>query len=146
MGSFEFTGKFRREDYLQGHVGELAAPALRDVANEIADSADRALQAHRHKPGSQISGGSRIEVEGPVKGGDAEGGSSTNTELDFLASLVDPEGNAGSIEWGRAGYEDPDTGETWGAMEPTYVMTRAAGLPRRKVFSRRKRTRKRGDG
>jgi hypothetical protein len=64
--------------------------------------------------------------------------------VDRYLILVDERGQkaAMSIEYGRAGYIDPESGEVWGAMEPLYILTRAANLPkRRKVVKREVRRR-----
>lgn len=53
--------------------------------------------------------------------------------IDHYLILNDERGQdaALSIEFGRAGYIDPETGEVWGAMEPLYILTNAANLPRK---------------
>lgn len=52
-----------------------------------------------------------------------------------------------SIEFGRAGYIDPETGETYGAMEGLYILTQAANLKRdkgKRLPKERKRKKKGG--
>lgn len=64
----------------------------------------------------------------------------THGKIDWYVSLVDsnitneegPNNNSAlSIEFGRAGYIDPTTGQTWGEMDGLYVLTDAVGLHRR---------------
>ncbi len=62
-------------------------------------------------------------------------------DIDSYVTLVDSEvtntenaksNTALSIEFGREGFVDPDTGEEWGASEGLYILTRAANLRRPK--------------
>lgn len=61
-------------------------------------------------------------------------------DIDAYAVLVDSNitnvekkksNSALSIEFGRAGFIDPETGEEWGEMEGLYILTRAANLPKK---------------
>ncbi|MFC4089353.1 hypothetical protein [Micromonospora sp. GCM10011541] len=54
----------------------------------------------------------------------------------------EPKNTAASIEFGRAGYIDPDTGEVWGAMDGLFILANATNLPkRRKKLKRQVRRR-----
>lgn len=52
--------------------------------------------------------------------------------IDHYVALDDTAGDqaALSIEYGRAGYIDPETGETYGAMEGLFILTEASNLRR----------------
>jgi hypothetical protein len=80
-------------------------------AFEIGIRAEELLIAHRQDGDAQIN----------VEQGD----------VDRYVVLDDTRGldAALSIEFGRAGYIDPETGNTVGAMEPLYILTQAANLP-----------------
>lgn len=61
-------------------------------------------------------------------------------DVDRFVSLVDSNKTNGetkdansalSIEFGRAGFIDPKTGERWGAMDGLFVLTQAAGVKRK---------------
>lgn len=71
-------------------------------------------------------------------------------DIDYYVVLDDSRGldAALSIEFGRAGFIDPDTGEVYGAMEPLHILTNAAGVrtkgKRLPIQSRRRKLRKRG--
>lgn len=61
-------------------------------------------------------------------------------DVDRFVSLVDSNNSnsetadsnsALSIEFGRAGYIDPSTGEKWGEMDGLFILTQAAGIRRR---------------
>lgn len=64
-------------------------------------------------------------------------------DIDWYIVLNDERGQAAalSIEFGRAGFIDPETGELWGEMEGTYILRRATGIPsrRRKVKPEKRR-------
>ena len=70
--------------------------------------------------------------------------------IDAFAVLVDnyvsnnetkQSNTALSIEFGRAGFIDPDTGEEWGEMEGLFILTQAAHLPKKSgAGSKAKRT------
>ena len=55
-------------------------------------------------------------------------------DVDWYVILSDERGQkaALSIEYGRAAYVDPETGEERGAMEGLYVLHRASNLPKRR--------------
>lgn len=64
--------------------------------------------------------------------------------IDRYVILSDERGQdaAMSIEFGRAGYIDPDTGETYGEMEPLHILSQAfyiRRLPGNRVRKVRKR-------
>jgi hypothetical protein len=68
-------------------------------------------------------------------------------DVDRYVILDDDAGDeaALSIEFGRAGYIDPETGETYGAMDGLYILTQAAGLKKdrsKRLPKERKRQRK----
>lgn len=94
---------------LDGVQAELEARAF-----QIGVRAEQELINHRQ------DGHARIDVE--------EG---KNT--DYFVVLDDTRGldAALSIEFGRAGYIDPETGQVKGAMDPLYILTDAAHLPRK---------------
>lgn len=54
-----------------------------------------------------------------------------------------------SIEFGRAGFIDPETGIQYGTMEPLYILTNAANLPKKKnrlpIVRRRLRRKRKGE-
>ena len=87
---------------------------MEEVTFEIAVRAEEKLIQHKQ------DGHATIEVE--------EG------DVDMYVVLDDTRGldAALSIEYGRAGYIDPETGLIKGAMEPLYILTDAASLPRKK--------------
>lgn len=88
-------------------------------------------------------------------------------DIDAYVMLVDSEltnsegaksNSALSIEFGREGFIDPDTGDKWGASDGLYILTRAANLPKKPrakskrvylskkaFFAAKNRRRKRGD-
>ncbi|MFD6636767.1 DUF5403 family protein [Micromonospora chalcea] len=59
--------------------------------------------------------------------------------IDRYLVLSDERGEkaALSIEFGRAGYIDPETGEVWGAMEGLHILANATGIPKKGRKSRR---------
>lgn len=71
-------------------------------------------------------------------------------DVDAYVGLVDSElsndenaksNSALSIEFGRQGFIDPDTGDEWGDMDGLYILTRAAHLKRKPHYTvKRKRT------
>lgn len=71
-------------------------------------------------------------------------------DVDHYVVLDDTRGMdaAMSIEFGRAGYIDPETGIVYGAMEPLYILTNAASLPKKKkrlpIVRRRLRRKRKG--
>lgn len=87
---------------------------LEEVTFEIAVRAEEALIEHRQ------DGHSKIDVE--------------HGDVDWYVVLDDERGQdaAMSIEFGRAGYLDPETGLVKGAMEPLYILTDATNIPRRR--------------
>ncbi|MEU7570329.1 DUF5403 family protein [Micromonospora sp. NPDC049240] len=59
--------------------------------------------------------------------------------IDRYLVLSDERGEkaALSIEFGRAGYIDPETGEVWGEMEGLHILANATGIPRKGRKTRR---------
>ena len=113
-----------------GHVEEVQL-ALETRAWEIALRAEAALVEHKQ------DGHAFIDM---AKG-----------DIDHYVILDDTKGldAALSIEFGRAGYIDPDTGEVYGAMEGLYILTNASNLPKklkRLPIVRKKRNQKRKGG
>lgn len=105
------------EDFLANMDGVQDTLAL--SAADIAVDADALLKDHH------AEGIAHIEV--------LEG------DVDRYVCLVDSNitndetadsNSALSIEFGRAGYIDPETGEEWGAMEGLHILSEAAGLAR----------------
>lgn len=88
--------------------------ALEVRAFQIGVRAEQNLLNHRQ------DGHARIDIE--------EG------DVDLYVVLNDERGMdaAMSIEFGRAGYIDPETGLVKGQMDPLYILTDAARLPRTK--------------
>lgn len=88
--------------------------------------ADVELAAHRH------DGHAAIDI--------ARG------RIDHYLVLTDERGQkaALSIEFGRAGYIDPETGATWGAMDGLFILHRVARLPRKRKALRREVRRRPG--
>lgn len=86
---------------------------LEAKAFEIGVRAEEILLHHRQEGHAQI-----LLMEG---------------DIDHYVVLDDERGMdaALSIEFGRAGYIDPETGKVVGAMEPLYILTQAAHLPRK---------------
>lgn len=108
---------FRRVDgmvleELVAHA-EVVQDRLDFHAFDIAVRAEETLIEHR------LEGHAAIEV--------SEG------DIDKYVWLNDEAGDeaAMSIEYGRAGYIDPETGAAWGQMDGLYVITDAAGLARK---------------
>ena len=68
-------------------------------------------------------------------------------DIDWYVVLSDERGQeaAMSIEFGRAGYIDPDTREEYGEMEGLFILARAAHLPKERKNKRRKIRKRRGD-
>lgn len=75
----------------------------------------------------------------------------TKGDIDRYVCLVDSNVTNGesarnnsalSIEMGRAGFIDPETGKTWGEMDGLYVLSRAAGVKRRRRTFNKKVRRK----
>jgi hypothetical protein len=70
-------------------------------------------------------------------------------DVDFYVILSDERGQdaALSIEYGRAGYLDPETGQVYGVMDGLFILHRAAHLARKgpdlRVPKMRKRRRRR---
>lgn len=94
---------------------------LDDVAFVMKSIATVHLVAHR------LEGHARIEIE--------------RGRIDRQIVLSDERGQeaALSIEFGRAGWIDPETGEVWGEMKGLFILANAAGLPkRRRAFGPRK--------
>lgn len=94
------------------------------TAADIGVDADALLKDHH------VDGIAHIEVTKAYK------------EVDRFVCLVDSNvtneesadnNSALSIEAGRAGYIDPDTGKTWGEMEGLYILSEAAGIKRRRL-------------
>lgn len=81
-------------------------------AFEIAARAEAELVRHRRE------GHAEIDIE--------------SADVDFYVILSDERGQkaALSIEYGRAGYLDPDTGEEYGVMEGLYILHNASRLPK----------------
>lgn len=65
-------------------------------------------------------------------------------DVDWYVVLSDERGlkAAMSIEFGRAGFIDPDTGEEYGAMDGLYILTNATHLPRKRKRQPRERKRR----
>lgn len=95
-----------------GKIGPVQAE-LEARAFEIGVRAETRLLEHR------LEGHAAIEVD-------------TFGNIDWYVWLTDEQGDmaALSIEFGRAGFIDPETGETYGAMEGLYILTDAANLKR----------------
>ncbi|MEU7905884.1 DUF5403 family protein [Actinoplanes sp. NPDC049118] len=79
---------------------------------EIAARADAELVRHRQ------DGHAEIDIE--------------SGDIDFYVILSDERGQmaALSIEYGRAGYIDPQTGEEYGEMEGLFILHHASRLPK----------------
>lgn len=111
------------------HEGVQAALEARTF--EIAARAEVELIRHRQ------DGHAEIDIE--------------HGRVDWYVILSDERGQkaAMSIEYGRAGYIDPETGERYAAMDGLFILHRAAHLPKNahpkiRVPELRKRNRKRG--
>jgi hypothetical protein len=68
-------------------------------------------------------------------------------DLDYYVILDDTAGDlaALSIEFGRAGYIDPETGETYGEMEGLYILSQAAHIRRDRTRRLPKVRKRRGE-
>lgn len=110
-------GLARKVAYLPG-----VQAVLLDTAEDKARSAALTLAAHRY------TGKAHIEIE--------------HFELDYYVTLVDPDGQAAAIEYGREGYWDPDTGQWHGASEGVGALTKAGGLRRKKKIRMKSRAKK----
>lgn len=95
---------------------------LDDFQLEVALRAESLLRQHRE------TGNAKIELE--------------RGRIDRYVVLDDPA--ALSIEFGRAGYIDPDTEEEWGGSPPLYILSRAAHLRNRRPPRQPTKRRKRG--
>ncbi|WIM95772.1 DUF5403 family protein [Actinoplanes oblitus] len=103
--------------------------ALEARTFEIAARAEVELIAHRQ------DGHAEIDIE--------------HGRVDWFVVLSDERGQkaAMSIEFGRAGYIDPETGERYAAMDGLFILHRAAHLPKKshpKIRVPELRKRKRG--
>ena len=69
-------------------------------------------------------------------------------KVDWYVVLSDERGQkaALSIEYGRVGYLDPDTGETWGAMDGLFILHNAAHVSTKGPDLRVPKLRKRRGG
>lgn len=111
-------------------VGPVQAE-LERRAFEIGIRAEQSLLEHR------LEGHAKIDVK-------------HLDNIDWYIELNDEAGDlaALSIEFGRAGYIDPQDGSVYGAMEGLYILTNAAHLKRDKSRrlprERKRRTRKGG--
>ncbi len=82
-------------------------------AGVIAVKAEKLLEEHRE------TGNAKIIVE-------------RGDKVDYYVSLVDEA--ALSIEFGREGFIDPDSGIIYDRMEPLYILSRASGVGRKRPF------------
>ena len=128
---FRNVGRFKIED-LSARVDEVQNE-LTEQSWRIGVRAEALLAEHKQDGHAQI-----LLMDG---------------DIDQYVVLDDSRGMeaAMSIEFGRAGYIDPDTGEAYGAMEGLYILTRAASLPRSKgkrlpVERKRRRAKKKKKG
>jgi hypothetical protein len=103
--------KIYRRTTKQVAVNEGVQAALEARAFEIAARAEVDLIRHRQ------DGNAEIDIE--------------HGDVDWYVILSDERGQkaALSIEYGRAGYTDPETGESWGEMEGLFILHHAAHLP-----------------
>ena len=104
--------KIYRRAAKQVAVNEGVQAALEARTFEIAAHAEVELIRHRQ------DGHAEIDIE--------------HGDVDWYVILSDERGQkaALSIEYGRAGYTDPETGELYGAMDGLFILHTAAHLPK----------------
>lgn len=97
-------------------------PEVQDVLEETAFAVKARADVNLREAESRLHG----------LGGDAQI-ELDHGDIDWYVVLSDERGDkaALSIEFGRAPYIDPQSGEEWGGMDGLYILTRAAGLPKK---------------
>lgn len=124
----------------------MAAVVLYKSAGERPLARSRAVQEYLREITFEMEAKAKADL---VKNHTAKGHAyieAKHGDIDWYIVLNDDRGQeaAMSIEFGRAGYIDPNTGELWGAMEGTFILRRATGIPgRRRKVKRKKRIRPR---
>lgn len=108
-------------------VNDGVQSSLEEYTLEIAVRAEEKLLQHH------FEGHAAIEVD--------------HGDVDWYVTLSDERGQkaAMSIEYGRKGYIDPETGEVWGEMEGLFILHDATNLPRKKRPVDRERRSRWGD-
>jgi hypothetical protein len=103
--------KIYRRATKQVALNDAVQAALEARTFEIAARAEVELVRHRQ------DGHAEIDIE--------------HGDVDWYVILSDERGQkaALSIEYGRVGYTDPETGESWGEMEGLFILHNAAHLP-----------------
>ncbi|GIF02225.1 DUF5403 family protein [Paractinoplanes rishiriensis] len=122
------------------------AEIYRSTNRRLAKNAE--VQAELERRAFEVAARAEVELIRHRQDGNAEI-DIEHGRIDWYVILSDERGQkaALSIEYGRVGYTDPETGESWGAMEGLFILHRAAHLSpksRAKIRVPLPRRRKRG--
>ncbi|MFG1602849.1 DUF5403 family protein [Actinoplanes sp. NPDC049265] len=105
------------------------AKIYRRATKQVAQN--EGVQAELEARTFEIAARAEVELVRHRQDGDAEI-DIEHGDVDWYVILSDERGQkaAMSIEYGRAGYTDPETGEQWGAMDGLFILHNAAHLPK----------------